>query len=161
LQARAAGTEFESFQRSQALVLVQDMVNRLNANRANAGSYVTSGLVGGGAMQDCAGLTGASYDLCDWANMIRGSTETRDGASRGAMMSARGQISRVSTSAGQATTHAFTVCVVWQGMVASGAPQSTCGSADGSFPDATLRRVVESTVCMAKLTDAAITAPRC
>jgi type IV pilus assembly protein PilV len=160
LQARAAGTEFESFQRSQALVLVQDMVNRLNANRGNAASYVTAGLIGDGAIQDCSGKTGADYDLCDWANMIRGSTETRGGASMGAMMSARGQISRVSTLAGQTTTHAFTVCVVWRGMVASGAPMSTCGSTDGNFPS-NLRRVVESTVCMAQLTDTAASAPRC
>ena len=43
MQARATSSEFEAFQRSEALVLVEDMVSRINANRAHAGDYVSGG----------------------------------------------------------------------------------------------------------------------
>ena len=79
MQARSTAAEFESYQRSQALVLVEDMTARINANRANAASYVNAGLIGAGAIADCSALTGANLDLCEWANLLRGSTETRGG----------------------------------------------------------------------------------
>ena len=59
MQARATSSEFEGFQRSQALVLIEDMVSRMNANRAHAAEYVTAGLIGDGPLEDCAGLAGA------------------------------------------------------------------------------------------------------
>jgi type IV pilus assembly protein PilV len=63
LQARATTSEFEAYQRSQALVLLEDITNRLNTNRANAASYVTDGLIGGGEMADCSGLDTSAGDL--------------------------------------------------------------------------------------------------
>src|SRR5205814_2345916 len=42
LQSRINLSEMESFQRAQALVLLQDMVDRINANRKNAALYVTT-----------------------------------------------------------------------------------------------------------------------
>ena len=56
MQARATSSEFEGFQRSQALVLIEDMVSRMNANRAHAAEYVAAGLIGDGPLDDCAGL---------------------------------------------------------------------------------------------------------
>ena len=163
MQARASVTEFESLQRGQALALVQDMANRIASNRANAADYLTKDLVGGGVVQDCSGLAGAAWDLCDWGNMLSGVTMARDGRNAGAMLAARGSISRAVDSAGALTTHAFVVCVVWQGMVATGAPLSACGAGDAAFKDDKLRRVAESTVCIAQLKDPAVpaAAPRC
>ena len=41
LQSRLGLSEMESYQRAQALVLLQDMANRIATNRADAANYVT------------------------------------------------------------------------------------------------------------------------
>jgi type IV pilus assembly protein PilV len=82
LQARGQQAELESYQRGQALVLLQDLVDRMNTNRAAAHSlsYVTSSPVGGGGtLTDCSSLTGANYDLCDWGNQLNGAAEVTGG----------------------------------------------------------------------------------
>lgn len=159
MQARATSSEFESYQRSQALTLLEDMTNRLNANRASAGDYVSGGLIGEGALEDCSTETGASLDLCEWGNLIRGSAEVRsDGTTIGSMISARGCITQAAGS-----TDRYVVSIAWMGTVPTGAPASVCGKDDAAFPTEALRRVVSSTVCMALLHDAASapTVPRC
>jgi type IV pilus assembly protein PilV len=158
MQARATSSEFEGFQRSQALVLVEDMVSRMNANRAHAAEYVAGGLIGDGALEDCAALAGAALDLCEWGNLIRGSAERRGGAAIGAMLSARGCITRPATS-----TDRYTVSIAWQGILPTAGATSPCGSGDVLFPDETTRRAVSSTVCIALLRDAASAPvlPRC
>lgn len=148
MQGRATGAEFEALQRSQALVLVEDMVARITTNRAQAGDYVSNTLLGDGAVVDCSGKAGAALDLCEWGNLLRGTTETRAGARVGAMQSARGCIAR---SAG--TTHRFVVSVVWQGVLATAAPAAPCGSGNALYTDETLRRVASATVCVALLRD--------
>lgn len=158
LQARATTTEFESYQRSQALVLISDMTNRLNANRAKAGEYVVAGLIGGDAIEDCAGMVGAALDLCQWGNLIRGSAETRGLSKVGAMTQARGCIERAA-----GTSDRYVVSIVWQGVVPSGAPLVTPCNADAVVAEAKLRRVVSTTVCMARLRDPEVApaTPRC
>ncbi len=158
MQARANTEEFESYQRSQALVLVEDMVSRINANRANARDYESAGLIGEGDPEDCSGETGRDLDVCEWGNLIRGSTEVRGGNAVGAMLSARGCITRPAGS-----TDRYVVSVVWQGMAPTGAPASTCGKDDDAFSTEALRRVVSMPVCMALLTNPAVaaSAPRC
>ena len=153
VQARAVASEFESHQRTQALNLVDDMVSRINANRTAAGAYVVEGLIGAGAIEDCAGLAGAPLDLCQWGNLIRGSREDRAGAKVGAMLSARGCITRPGTS-----TDRYVVAVVWQGIVATGAPPSPCGLGDAAFTSEPLRRTVSYTVCIGLLRDPAVPA---
>jgi len=150
MQARATSSEFEAFQRSEALVLVEDMVSRINANRAHAGDYVSAGLLGAGAAADCTALTAAALDLCEWSNLIRGSAETRGGSGVGSMIGARGCITRPATS-----TDRYTVAIAWQGILPTGAPSSPCGAGDAAFPDETLRRATTATVCVALLRDAA------
>lgn len=158
MQARATTSEFESYQRSQALVLLEDMIDRINTNRANAGSYVSAGLIGEGAVVDCAGKNGAALDLCEWGNLIRGSAEVRGAAKVGSMISARGCISRPAGS-----TDRYVVSIVWLGTVPTGAPANACGKSDAAFPTEALRRVVSSTVCVGQLRDPVVPAalPRC
>jgi type IV pilus assembly protein PilV len=155
MQARATSAEFESFQRSQALVLIEDMASRINANRANAGAYVTGGLIGAGAVASCAGLTGADLDLCEWGNLLRGSAETRGGVKVGAMFNARGCITRALAPA----TDGYVIAIAWQGITPTAAPASTCGQGDAAFPTESLRRVVSTSVCVGLLTGEA--ANRC
>lgn len=149
LQARAVSTDFETLQRSEALVLIEDMVSRMNANRAHADDYV-SGLIGDGPIADCTGATGAALDLCEWSNMIRGNAEQRGGTNIGAMLSARGCITRPATS-----TNRYVISIAWQGIVPTAAPASPCGQGDVAFPNEALRRTASSTVCVALLRDAA------
>jgi hypothetical protein len=128
-------------------VLIQDIVDRMNANRADAfaETYVTASPVGGGgALVDCTGKTGADLDLCEWGNLLRGVAETGAGndcstatgaGCVGAMASASGCIAydastelADSTGAVQAGTGIYTVSVVWQGLSGSVIPaaQQTC-----------------------------------
>ena len=150
MQARAVSTDFESLQRSEALVLIEDMVSRMNANRANAADYVSAGLLGEGAIVDCAGMTGAELDVCEWSNMIRGNAEQRGGSNVGAMLSARGCITRPATSSDR-----YVISIAWQGIVATAGSASPCGLGDDAFPNEALRRTASSTVCVALLRDAA------
>jgi type IV pilus assembly protein PilV len=150
MQARAVSTDFETLQRSEALVLIEDMVSRMNANRANANNYVSAGLLGEGPLVDCAGMTGADLDVCEWSNMIRGNAEQRGGANIGAMLSARGCITRPATSSDR-----YVISIAWQGIVPTAAPASPCGLGDDAFPNEALRRTASSTVCVALLRDAA------
>jgi len=150
MQARAVSTDFETLQRSEALVLIEDMVSRMNANRGHASEYVSAGLLGNGAVVDCTGMTGAALDLCEWSNMIRGNAEQRGGANIGAMLSARGCITRPATSSDR-----YVISIAWQGIVPTAAPASPCGLGDAAFPNEALRRAASSTVCVALLRDAA------
>ena len=54
LQVRAQQAELESYQLAQGMILVNDMVDRINANRKAAGCYnftvAATGLAGAGAM---------------------------------------------------------------------------------------------------------------
>lgn len=146
LQARAAHAEFEAYQRSQALSLVEDMVNRIGANRAQAGSYVSDGLIGGGGLSTCNGSTVAARDMCEWSNLLSGSAERRSNEATAPMLTARGCISRAPD-----TTDRYVVTVFWQGAVPTGAPAATCEGVADAYPDAALRRAVSATVCIALL----------
>ena len=126
LQARMQLAEVESYHRSHAIVLLQDIVDRIAANRRNAMNYVTGGALGtGNAVQNCLGLTGANLDLCQWNNALLGASETSSGGQQvGGMIGARGCITNVSAT----MPREFTVAVVWQGVTATAAPMSTaCG----------------------------------
>lgn len=139
LQARMQLAEVESYHRSHAIVLVQDIIDRIAANRRNAMNYVTGGPLGtGNATQNCLGLTGANLDLCQWNNALLGASETSSGGQQvGGMIGARGCITNVSA----AMPREFTVAVVWQGVTPTVAPTSTaCGQ--GLYGDEQTRRAM-------------------
>src|SRR3954462_7176026 len=72
LQGQAHTSELESYQRGQALVLLQDIGGRIEGNMANAASYV-SGPLGTGAADatTCtAAGTRAQIDLCEWSKAL-------------------------------------------------------------------------------------------
>lgn len=142
LQARIQIAEVEAYQRAQAIVLVQDMVDRLNANRKNGTSYVTGMPAGtGNLVQDCSGMTGANLDLCQWGNALLGASEKKGAASVGAMIGARGCIANPVTT----MPREFVVAVVWQGLAPTLAPASTlCGK--DLYGDDKLRRAMVARV---------------
>lgn len=142
LHSRMALAESEAFQRTQAIILLQDMVARINANRRNAMSYVTATPEGtGNTVQDCSALTGAAFDLCEWNNELLGAAEAIAGSQVGAMIGARGCVLNTSAT----MPRQFLVSVVWQGTTATVAPgATTCGA--GSYSDDRLRRAITATI---------------
>ena len=153
LQARAQQFESESYQRTQALMLLRDIADRINANRANAASYVTGTTYGTGYSPNCSNPGSvAAADLCAWHTTLLGAAETSGGTCGasggincvGAMIGARGCITTIGTDT-------YLVQVVWQGLVQSAAPpnSTTCGS--GSYGNENQRRVVTTVVQIANL----------
>lgn len=140
LQSRAQLAEAESFQRAQAIVLLQDMVDRINSNRKNALSYETPGVGTGGAQADCAALNGAALDLCEWHNALLGASESAGGLRVGAMIGARGCVEAIDNT----MPFQFLVSVVWQGVNPTVAPGTTCGA--GQYGDEKTRRALTSTI---------------
>ena len=174
LQARGQQAELESYQRAQALVLVQDMVDRMNANRSDShnkvyvnGTVATFPVGGGGNLVNCGALTGAAYDLCDWTNQLNGAAEVLSGGGcsttnsadcAGAMLGARGCVTYDatkelvdSTGATMSGTGIYTVTVAWQGVAATSAPPASITCAQGLYPDDTMRRAVTATFRIANL----------
>lgn len=162
LQARATNAEFESYQRSQAIILANDMVDRIRMNRANKGSFknISDSTTGTGYLGttgddsyavSCPGSTQAEIDLCEWNDLLQGSNETLGTDQVGAMIGARGCIFYDSTTevSGIADTGLFTVAVAWQGASDTVAPTVNCGN--GLYGSETKRRVVTMSFRLAKL----------
>ena len=163
LQARGQQAELESYQRGQALVLLQDMVDRMNANRVDAHSLLYSTAVtfpvgGGTSVTTCTGA-GAAFDLCDWGNELNGAAEATGGGSLvGAILGARGCITYDATTeltdsngAVETGTGVYTVSVAWQGVAATVAPAATLTCGQNLYPSETVRRVVTATLRIADL----------
>jgi type IV pilus assembly protein PilV len=168
LQAQAQVAEFESYQRAQALVLVNDMADRIAFNRAtDAAGYVigwrcyaftsdpqrylgTSNTVAAACAD--ASVTGdprtrADADLAAWNDVLQGAAETvtTGGARVGGLLGARGCITR------DAATGVIRVSVAWQGMAPTVASADTCATTQYGANDA-LRRVVFTEVVVPVLT---------
>lgn len=141
LQSKMQTAEIEAYQRAQAIVLLQDMVDRVNANRKNADDYVT--VVGtplGTAEMDCSALTApADKDKCEWNNALFGASETKGTVTLGAMNGARGCITNPVT----AMPREVVVAVAWQGMGPTFAPGATsCGQGAYGADDRVRRAMV-------------------
>ncbi|HEX5091641.1 MAG TPA: type IV pilus modification protein PilV [Burkholderiales bacterium] len=142
LQFRMQTAEREAYQRTQAIVLLQDMVARINANRKNVADYATAAPLGTGATLDCsAPLTLAEQDRCAWHNALLGEGETSGGAQLGAMDGARGCIEvPVATM-----PRRVVVSVAWQGMSPTVSPGATaCGQGTYGSDDRFRRAMVAS-----------------
>lgn len=146
LISRSQQAEMESYQRVQAIILLDDMVARINANRKNAASYV--GTYAPTSATTCAG-TAAAVDLCQWQNALVGAAEKLGTSSNiGAMIGARGCIFQL-----DAANQIYMVSVAWQGMGKTAAPTDNpaCGAAS-DYGTAEQRRVVTATLRIARLT---------
>lgn len=157
--AKMQQSQTESYQRSQAILLLQDMSSRLRINGGNAASYVT-GTGNGTAMgtgdttTNCSTspATPATADLCQWSNALQGAAETIGSGSTasntGAMIGARGcieQIQAADPTPGLCTPGIYRVSVVWQGLTPIAQSALACGkNLYGS--DDTLRRAISERV---------------
>ncbi|MDX1736213.1 MAG: hypothetical protein R3228_17685 [Halioglobus sp.] len=133
LQANLQKSEMESYQRTQALMLLNDMSSRMYSNRPNAEDYITTSLspafLGGVASElDCTSFSTATLqgtDFREWCLALQGAGETTGGNNVGAMIGGRGCIQQV----GPAVNGLFMLTVVWQGSTPVSAPPAsvTCG----------------------------------
>jgi type IV pilus assembly protein PilV len=125
LQTNATIAEMEAYQRSQALVLVQDLADRISANKTNADAYVRNNVGAAVDTNPCSSYTAvADQDVCEWNNKLAGAAETTGGGTKvGAMIGARGCVT-------QPTPKYYLVTVSWQGMAraGTGTPGATCGA---------------------------------
>ena len=142
LQFKMQAAELEAYQRTQAIVLLQDMVDRINANRKNAAQYVTAVPLGTSSTIDCSSpATLAVRDQCEWHGALLGRNEAKGGIQLGAMNGARGCVSNpVITMPRQVI-----VAVTWQGLTPTAAPTSTaCGQGTYGADDRFRRAMVAS-----------------
>ena len=143
LQSVAGRANLESYQRAQALILLEDMVDRINANRKSAQSYITASgtYLGTGANVGCS--TAAVTDCAAWSDLLTGAGELSGTTRVGAMIGARGCITYNSGAAvgGIAGTGLYTVTVVWQAAEDGFVFSNACGSGLYGTGD-TKRRVV-------------------
>ena len=159
LQARMQTAEIEAFQRAQAIVLLQDMVDRINANRVNAVSYATGSVtLGTGTTLDCSAPVGVMLkDKCEWSSAMLGSAETKSGGTIkiGAMNEARGCI----TVPVATMPREVVVAVVWQGIASTLVPTATtCGVGEAAYgSDGKLRRAMIARVKIACLQNDPVT----
>ena len=150
--------ELESYQRVQALILMQDITERINTNRRVASCYVTPNPAGGnnyvgtgyaGAPICTAGSaeqqTRAIADLTAWNNALQGVAETSSGNSVGAMIGARGCVAYDTVS------KQYTVTVAWQGLSDTVGPNANLDCASGLYGSIAKRRVVSTVLSIADL----------
>lgn len=161
LMTNSQKAEAESYQRAQALLLLQDMVGRINANRAVSACYaITTDASTGtpylGVGADVSTLlcgvgsatanTRAIQDLSAWSSLLAGASETSGGTNLGAMVGARGCVTQ-----DDPTNRIYTVSVAWQGLTTTKAPDATLNCAKNLYGDEKLRRVVSITLRIANL----------
>ncbi len=153
LQLVGTRTVQESFQRSQAILLMQDMVDRINVNRKSARSYdLGSAYLGTGSTSTCG--VSADTDCQAWAQMLLGAAEKSGSANVGAMIGARGCISYDATTElpGAPDTGIYTVSVVWQSQSGGFSPPSSVPCGAGLYPNESQRRFVFTQFRVGKLT---------
>ena len=124
LQMRMQASEMESYQRSQALLLLNDMANRIAVNRNNAASYVIAAASPMGAGMTCpmTTTTTAQRDRGEWCNALQGAAETSGVSKVGAMLGGRGCVELAGSD--------YLVTVAWQGLTPIAAPPASvaCGA---------------------------------
>ena len=142
LQAKTALSQIEGYQRSQALILINDISARIALNRVNAAAYVGND-IGTTDPGDCsAAATRVATDLCEWSLSLQGAAELQGTTKLGAMTGARGCIT-------SPATNEYLISVVWQGVQATGAPATVCG--EGEYSSENMRRAVTTVVQIANL----------
>lgn len=151
LQTKMNAALMESYQRSQAITLLQDMAQRIQTNLDQAASYVSGSAFGTGhspASNCLTGATRAAVDLCEWSKALKGAAETAGGESVGAMIGARGcveQIQAPNPAAGVCEPGIYRVTVAWQGLNSTVVPAVSCG-ANQYGSDDSLRKAITTQV---------------
>lgn len=161
LQSKIHITEIEAYQRAHAVLLLQDMVDRINSNRDAAALIIYAGppatpKLGTGTAKNCdpavlAGIADledrrAHTDMCEWSNALLGASEQRSGGGNaGGMIDARGCIERISApdpTPGICAAGVYRVSVAWQGLHKTAEPPAALSCGEGDYADDATRRVI-------------------
>jgi type IV pilus assembly protein PilV len=156
LQSKLQLSEMEAYQRAQALILLEDMANRIASNRNAAESYVTDVDAPLGVDHICTvnpATTRAVQDTCEWSQALQGAAEVTGTSKVGAMIGGRGCVE--SLGSGE-----YLVTVAWQGMGPISAPPASvaCGLNNYNGPSGSVcvndlcRRTLTTVVRIANLT---------
>jgi len=151
LVSRSFVTEAEANQRTQAQLLLQDMVSRIEANRGNAATYVTgdngiTGYVDVNGNPTLLSCDPASVlverDRCEWGQMIAGADERIDTRNASMLIGAIGCIYEL-----DAFNRVYAISIAWQGPSATSEPAADAafppsGCGRGLYGDETQRRLV-------------------
>ncbi len=157
LMVQSQRSQMESYQRVQALVVLQDMVNRINTNRKAADCYVVTTAAdgtpflgtGSAVVPACTVGTAeqkaqAVQDMTEWNDLLLGSAEKSGTSDAGAMVGARGCVSLVAAGV-------YQVSVVWQGNGKTVAPNANAPCGKDLYGDETLRRAITVPLQIANL----------
>ncbi len=152
-QMRTQQMGLEAYNRAQALVILDAIMNRINANRQTAPCYAITSAGGSPylgyadsnhlASVSCAGFGDANTqqlavnDLNEWDQILKGGMEAVAGTPTGSALGARGCILF------DPATSTYTVAVAWQGFTETEAPGVDCGN--NAYGTEKLRRVVWTT----------------
>lgn len=162
LQTRLESSEMESYQRAQALVLLDDMSSRMQSNRLNAAKYAEAAPLTaplGAGMDACpatdASSTRAQLDAAEWCAALQGVAETAGGNRLGAVVGGRGCVEDLGL--GPAGDRMYRVTVAWQGLTPTTVPAEGCGAGSYNGPTGSAcagdlcRRAVSTFIRMANL----------
>ena len=165
LETTAQRAELESYSRAQALSLLNDMVERINANRYAASCFAfttdtTNGVPYLGTTDSSnpsnhfipactVGSNPASANdaMTSWDGELNGTAERSGSVKIGAAVGARGCVSVANDPGTGIAT--YTIMVAWQGTSDSFTPTLACGN--GLYGAETKRRLVWTTLQIANL----------
>lgn len=156
LQQRMQLSEMESYQRVQALVLLNDMASRLEVNRGRADDYLTTaGPLGAGMTCPTRPVTQPETDAAEWCLALQGAAElSSSGDNAGAMVGGRGCVERL-------PDNEYMITVAWQGLTPVSAPPPSVACGRGTYDEESspcvhdrCRRVVTTLVRIASLNGA-------
>jgi type IV pilus assembly protein PilV len=143
---RSAQEELEAYQRTQAMTVAAEMVDRVTNNPKLAAGYVDD-YAPYGPLEDCTALDPAdvvSRDKCEWRNRLRGADVLDAERGIGAPLAARGCV--FSTG-----PNIYVVAVAWQGVLPTDAADSPCGKDTFGTANEKTRRVYSTTFQIATL----------
>jgi type IV pilus assembly protein PilV len=169
LQAKAQIAEFESYQRAQGLIIMSDIIDRMNLNRETLSCFqITTNTSTGTPYMGATGASHIAAPACGAStteyntmanntitaldNLLKGAAETNpDDNNVGAMLGARACISYDNTTelGGQPGTGLYTIVVTWQALAALAAPTVNC--ANGLYGNENMRRAVSTRIRFADL----------
>lgn len=150
LQTRLQTSEMESYQRAQALVLLNDLSSRINNNRSNAVDYV-----GMDCISPPDGDSISDTDIREWCSSLQGAAEQISESQVGAMVGEQGCVEQL----GDTENDEYLVTIAWQGLAPVSAPPESvsCGKGDYDSPSGKpcrndlCRRVVTTVIRIAEL----------
>jgi type IV pilus assembly protein PilV len=143
LQTTAKRSNFDAVQRTTAVMLAHDIVERMRANPGVLGTYLTSGVGGGtqvapvrdcGAGVSCTPLQLAAFDLYQWEQTIDGISESR--TISGTLTQTGGLVNPAACISGPSGggPGIYTVTIVWRGLAElNNNSASSCGALSGLY----------------------------